>query len=83
MPGLIGRSHLLSPVVGIITALAASTAAQAQSTFDGLWRVQIVLKPGYAAKVIRPARSGLCAGSCRTPEACPLPFLDRLTGEGP
>ena len=50
MPGLIGRSHLLSPVVGIITALAASTAAQAQSTFDGLWRVQIVSQAGVCGQ---------------------------------
>ena len=43
---LVGRSHRLSPVVGITAVLATGTAAQAQSTFDGLWSVQIVSQAG-------------------------------------
>jgi hypothetical protein len=50
MPGFIDRSHLLSTVLGIITVLAAGTAAKAQSTFDGLWRVQIVSQAGVCGQ---------------------------------
>ena len=46
MPRLIGRSHLLSTILGMIALLAAGTAAKAQSVFDGLWSVQIVSQAG-------------------------------------
>jgi len=50
MVGLAGRSHRLSPVAGIIAVLATCTAAQAQSTFDGLWSVQIVPQAGTCGR---------------------------------
>ena len=48
MPGLIThtRTYLLFAILGIVTMLAAGTAAKAQSVFDGLWSVQIVAQAG-------------------------------------
>jgi len=61
MPKLIGRSHLLSLVLGIIALIAAGTAAQAQAVYDGLWSVQIVSQAGpcgqgYVTYPVRIAR---------------------------
>ncbi len=61
MPRLIGRSHLLSAVLGIGALLAAGTAAKAQSVYDGLWSVQIVSQSGpcgqgYVTYPVRIAR---------------------------
>ena len=44
----LGRTHLRSAVLGIAAILATSAAAKAQSAFDGLWSVQIVVAQGGA-----------------------------------
>src|SRR3954465_2101686 len=73
MPKPLRRTYLLSPVLGIIALTTASTAAQAQSAFDGLWSVQIVSQAGscgqgyvtYPVRIVRGVvqNAGSMAGS--------------------
>src|SRR3954466_5874724 len=61
MPKPLRRTYLLSPVLGIIALTTASTTAQAQSAFDGLWSVQIISQAGscgqgsvtYPVRIVR------------------------------
>jgi len=63
MPRPFRPTRLLSPVLGIIALATASTTAQAQSAYDGLWSVQIVAQAGscgqgsvtYPVRIVRGA----------------------------
>src|SRR5215213_4897455 len=73
MPRPFRPTRLLSPVLGIIALATASTAAQAQFAFDGLWSVQIVSQAGscgqgyvtYPVRIVRGVvqNAGSMAGS--------------------
>ena len=48
MPAPFARTHLLSAALGIAAMVATGTPAKAQSAFDGIWSVQIVVAQGGA-----------------------------------